>query len=591
MGLRMKRVALLLVSSVLVISLAAPVGAVFAIEGSVEEGDNITAEAVVETLEPEAESVAVPQTPLVSGKSVSVIEPKNYPAVSSSPAQTQEPRTAKAQVSAEKPRQAVDIAPPATDPVDDDMTPTGDVLVTAVHVKNGRVKDVELTNTTTKPVRVEGWQIVMMQFVDDGEECEIALSGYLLANRSVVFSDNTTEGAYTFESCGAEGVDGNNVRVVVEKSGVVFERVKLPGDGLYVRKGVTATYKKGSFDNDFGEKRTTHVFKTSTLYEPPLSTPLKIIELYPNPLPCTPSEGLPPTCADYVKLYNPTNEAIDLSQYKLRVGQLASSSTASNTYQLSGTIDRRSYMILQTKLDDSAITLSNDSGTAWLQDKHGLIDYPSEVPPYVGGDRVANKGRSWAYNSQKGEWQWANPAPWSLENDFTVQEYGKGGSTASQKTLKPCLPHQFRNPATNRCKNKEQANTLTPCKPGQYRNPETNRCRSVASTASTLKPCAPDQFRNPETNRCKKIASASEQKDCGPGRERNPLTNRCRNILASTPPAADFAVEPVAESASVFIGWWVLGGIALLAVGYAGWEWRAEIAQMARRIVATARPK
>lgn len=150
--------------------------------------------------------------------------------------------------------------------------------------------------------------------------------------------------------------------------------------------------------------------------------------------------------------------------------------------------------------------------------------------------------------------------------------------------LKPCRPDQYRSPETNRCRKIGGGSALTPCKPHQYRNPETNRCRSIVSASSSLKPCRPDQFRNPATNRCKKIDSSSGLKPCRADQYRNKETNRCRKILATTPNEADFAVEDIAEPASVFIGWWVLGGIALLAVGYAGWEWREEIKRLIRRV-------
>ncbi len=95
--------------------------------------------------------------------------------------------------------------------------------------------------------------------------------------------------------------------------------------------------------------------------------------------------------------------------------------------------------------------------------------------------------------------------------------------------------------------------------------------------ASVLKPCADDQFRNPATNRCKTIASSDDVTDCGEGRERNPVTNRCRNVVRSDVPAAAFAVEPIKDGASAFVGWWALGGVVSIALGYGGWEWRREI--------------
>ena len=164
-------------------------------------------------------------------------------------------------------------------------------------------------------------------------------------------------------------------------------------------------------------------------------------------------------------------------------------------------------------------------------------------------------------------------------------ETGRCRTVSVEAVLLDCGEGRERNIQTGRCRNIVIATALTPCKEGQYRNEETNRCRSFATLVSSLKPCADDQFRNPETNRCKKIASSDDMAlaDCGEGRERNPVTNRCRNVASTTPAAAGFAVEPVADTVQAFTGWWVLGGIMTVALAYAGWEWRDEIKSFVRK--------
>jgi hypothetical protein len=161
---------------------------------------------------------------------------------------------------------------------------------------------------------------------------------------------------------------------------------------------------------------------------------------------------------------------------------------------------------------------------------------------------------------------------------------GRCNKVAEAASLTDCGEGRERNPTTGRCRNIPTEKELAPCKEGQYRSEETNRCRSIALAASSLKPCADDQFRNPETNRCKKIASADELADCGEGRERNPATNRCRNVLASTMPTAGFAPEAVTQTASGMLGWWVAGGVSLIAVSYAVWQWRFEIGRLTKRV-------
>ena len=56
---------------------------------------------------------------------------------------------------------------------------------------------------------------------------------------------------------------------------------------------------------------------------------------------------------------------------------------------------------------------------------------------------------------------------------------------ATGTCVKPCLPHQIRNPSTNRCRNKQGykrerpgARKFKPCPPHQERDPVTNRCKN-----------------------------------------------------------------------------------------------------------------
>ncbi|MNH30521.1 hypothetical protein D3C72_2551200 [compost metagenome] len=42
-------------------------------------------------------------------------------------------------------------------------------------------------------------------------------------------------------------------------------------------------------------------------------------------------------------------------------------------------------------------------------------------------------------------------------------------------------------------------------------------------------------------------------------------------------PQAAFAVESIKDTTQAFVGWWALGGVAFLALGYGAWEWRREV--------------
>ena len=103
------------------------------------------------------------------------------------------------------------------------------------------------------------------------------------------------------------------------------------------------------------------------------------------------------------------------------------------------------------------------------------------------------------------------------------------------------------------------ADDLTPCKAGQERNPETNRCRNVAESA-VLGACAEGQERNPETNRCRKSTSGA-----GAGTQ-----------LAAV---KDVPSESIAQN----FRWWVVAAAIFAALGYAVFEWRAELAAIVRK--------
>jgi superfamily II DNA or RNA helicase len=159
-----------------------------------------------------------------------------------------------------------------------------------------------------------------------------------------------------------------------------------------------------------------------------------------------------------------------------------------------------------------------------------------------------------------------------------------------KKEYVDCKPHQYRDPITNRCKNKPDykrprsgshrkgskkrsptGKKYVDCKPHQFRDPITNRCknkpdykrpRSVKTRSRSPKKgskkrsptgkkyvdCKAHQYRDPITNRCrnnpdykrprstgspKKGSSTRARKkeyvDCKPHQYRDPITHRCKN--------------------------------------------------------------
>ena len=172
------------------------------------------------------------------------------------------------------------------------------------------------------------------------------------------------------------------------------------------------------------------------------------------------------------------------------------------------------------------------------------------------------------------------------QNGYERNALGRCVKIAISPVEVSCPAGQYRHSETRRCRKIEAAKTIAPCRDGYYRSEETGRCRSIASVAAkTLKPCPEGQFRNSSTGRCKKIASTDDMaKECSEGFERNPQTKRCRKIKSASMPTVGSAAAEVKQVAGATWGWWVFGGVSLLAVGYGVWQWRWEISQFVRKI-------
>jgi len=273
---------------------------------------------------------------------------------------------------------------------------------------------------------------------------------------------------------------------------------------------------------------------------------------------------------EFIELYNPNNSAVDLSLYVLKVGI---DLPKAYTFPLGSVIEPDSYITFYDK--DISFTLVNSTSQVSLFSIDDQLI--NQVPPYnnpVEGMAWALVDTSWQYTNQ--------PTPGFNNVSSNIQD----DDIAEVVTgLQPCALNQYRSLETNRCRIFITAgSSLTPCKDGQYRSEETNRCRSIASESKSLATCAANQYRNPETNRCRLLArSDTGLVACKDGQERSPETNRCRNV-AGTIPDVGFAVQPISDTSTTVIGWWVVGGVGVIALGYAGWEWREEVLRAVRRV-------
>ncbi len=287
----------------------------------------------------------------------------------------------------------------------------------------------------------------------------------------------------------------------------------------------------------------------------------------------------------------PFIELVNVSDTTITTAGCKLATSSNNSQEVLGDIELKPGELWAVKVKRTKLKLPKMKGKVRILDEAGA---EIDVTEY---DKMP-KGASWSLLD--GEWVQTFAVTEGATNVFKEyadcqsgymrNESGKCVKISTPPTvsdvLAPCPAGQYRHPETRRCRKIEAAKTVTPCKEGYYRSEATGRCRSIASAAAkTLKPCPDGQFRNPATGRCKKIAAADDiLKDCPEGFERNPATKRCRKIKTASIPVVGSATAGVQHVAGATWGWWVFGGISLLAVGYGAWQWRWELSQLIRRL-------
>ena len=282
----------------------------------------------------------------------------------------------------------------------------------------------------------------------------------------------------------------------------------------------------------------------------------------------------------FIEIINSGEKTVITTGCKLRVGD-------SGVCENIGDIELKPGEFLTIKIKNTKLKLPKTKGKVYLLDEAGSKIDSAEY------EKLA-KSSSWSLIDD--EWMQTFMITENSENIFKEYPDCQNGyeRNALGKCVKifvppvesPCPVGQYRHPETRRCRKNEAEKTITPCKDGYYRSEETGRCRSIASAAAkTLKPCPEGQFRNSSTGRCKKIASTDDiAKECPEGFERNPQTKRCRKIKSANMPTVGSAAAEVKQVAGATWGWWVFGGVSLLAVGYGVWQWRWEISQFVRKM-------
>lgn len=457
-------------------------------------------------------------------------------------------------------------------------------------------KYVEIYNPTNQNVNLAGWKIEYYTGSGFKTVGKIFKDEVILANGFLVLSnDKMLAGAIKFDN--NLGLAQNDGSVVLSRSdGSVADTVGWGNNSKFagspIKGGVKIVWRCFIDGNIIDSKNNSTDFLSSkgsgSQEIAPYSRPnCKSPESKPEPSKeLNKCEGLKLSeiasnvDEQFIEIINSGEKTVITTGCKLTVSD-------SGVRENIGDIELNPGEFLTIKIKNTKLKLPKTKGKVYLLDEAGSEIDSAEY-------KKLTKSSSWSLIDD----EWAQTFMITENSENIFKEYldcqngyernvlGRCVKIAIPPVESPCPVGQYRHPETRRCRKIEAAKTIAPCKDGYYRSEETGRCRSIASAAAkTLKPCPEGQFRNSSTGRCKKIASTDDiAKECPEGFERNPQTKRCRKIKSANMPTVGSAAAEVKQIAGATWGWWVFGGVSLLAVGYGVWQWRWEISQFVRKI-------
>jgi len=478
--------------------------------------------------------------------------------------------------------------PPKTDNSDKSTEENAPILISKISQDK---KYVEIYNPTNQNVNLAGWKIEY--YTGSGVETvgKIFKDEVILANEFLVLSnDKMLAGAIKFDN--NLGLAQNDGSVVLSRSdGSVADTVGWGNNsksaGSPIKGGVKIVWRcfidENIIDSKFLSGKNLNNQEVEPYSRPNCKTPDSKSESSKELNKCEGlklSEIASNVDEQFIEIINSGEKTVITTGCKLTVSD-------SGVRENIGDIELNPGEFLTIKIKNTNLKLPKTKGKVYLLDEAGSKIDISEY-------NNISKGASWSLVDD--EWTRTFAITEGAANVF--KEYpdcqsgyernvlGRCVKIATPPVESPCPVGQYRHPETRRCRKIEAEKTITPCKDGYYRSEETGRCRSIASAAAkTLKPCPEGQFRNSVTGRCKKIASTDDiAKECPEGFERNPQTKRCRKIKSANMPTVGSAAAEVKQVAGATWGWWVFGGVSLLAVGYGVWQWRWEISQFVRKI-------
>lgn len=458
--------------------------------------------------------------------------------------------------------------------------PVSPLLITAYSVSATGLDFVQLYNTSDELISLDGMQLNYVRKADLTNGTALTLGGLMKPGSHILLASADSPlapyAAMTFLPIGVQLKSIQITSPTFAPLGLTKDLSTTTGV-IYARTLIATGYSTASTAMDTALATDRKLYADS-LYVVPDEPLVSIVEIYPHASDCAPNDTSS-LCGDYIKLYNPTDDPVDPSSYRLRSD--SSTSENSNAFQLDayGMIAPHGYLAVSLRDDGGKMSLTDSGGYVWLEDAAGVKLYDDTIVNYPSAGSDSKVGYAWAL-ADDATWQWT-----SAPNPIGANTFPPPAPVVeAASTLAECPEGKYRSPETNRCRSVEEAvNDLAQCDEGQERNPLTNRCRSIVTASASLTPCDAGQERNPATNRCHAVeAAAATVTACATGQERNPETNRCRKIVSATTPPAEAPVAQKASSSLLTSSLLLTAGIG--AGGYGVYEWRSEIWRGLRRV-------
>ena len=550
----------------------------------------------VQTVDDSPKSAEEVKDPTVNKKQVdsnSSSQSSENPEAPTENSSTNSPRENPATNESSKSEPNPESEPPKIDSSDERTEENATILISKISQDK---KYVEMYNPTNQNVNLAGWKIEYYAGSSAKTVGKIFKDEVILANGFLVLSnDKTLAGAIKFDN--NLGLAQNDGSVVLSRSdGSVSDTVGWGNNsksaGSPIKGGVKIVWRCFVDGNIIDSKNNSTDFLSSKGSDNqeivPYSRPnCKSPEHKPeSPKELNKCEGLKLSeiasniDEQFIEIVNSGEKTVITTGCKLTIGD-------SGVRENIGDIELNPGEFLVIKIKSTNLKLPKTKGKVYLLDEAGSKIDSAEYEKLAKSSSWSLIDDEWTrtFAITEGAANIFKEYP-DCQNGYERNALGRCVKIAIPPIEVSCPVGQYRHPETRRCRKIEAEKTITPCKDGYYRSEETGRCRSIASAAAkTLKPCPEGQFRNSATGRCKKIASTDDiAKECPEGFERNPQTKRCRKIKSANMPTVGSAAAEVKQVAGATWGWWVFGGVSLLAVGYGIWQWRWEISQFVRKI-------